>query len=149
MNDNAVSGNREGNMVHIFRPLFGLIGLVCLCVALGSVLNTRRFLSTAQSAQGIVVEIVRSTDSEGGASSAPKVHYTVNGEPYEFTSPITTNPPAYHEGQAVRVVYSRNAPGKGRLDVWWEHYFLAMLCAVIGAIFSAVGLNGVLFNRRR
>lgn len=134
-------------MPRLLAAVFALVGIVCLCVAVGNVVRVRAFLATAKSTPGSVIELVQSTDSEGGSSLAPKVRYMVADRPYEFTGSVASNPPAYQTGESVTVLYDPSNPGHGRIDAFWEHYFVAILCGILGSAFTAFSL-GVLFVRR-
>ena len=136
-------------MNRLFRLAYGLIGIVCMCISVGTAINVRRFFASSDSAPGTVVELVRATDSKSRAKSVPKVRYTAHGATYEIKGTVSTSPSAYHIGQTVRVVYNTAAPEKGRLDVWWEQYFVSMVLGVIGAVFTGMGFCGAGMCRRR
>ena len=118
------------------------IGLVCLACALTGLINTQVYLARAERAQGTVVEVVGSRDSDGGMGYVPRVRYSVEGRPYEIMGATSTNPPAYYKDQNVDVLFSRANPSKGTLDVWMEHYLLVIICTVIGLAFLAAGIWG-------
>lgn len=136
------------NMTRIIPPACVVIGIACLCVAIGSLILTNRFLAAAVSTGGVVVDIVQSQDHEGNRTFAPKVRYHVNEREHEFISPLTSGWPAYRKGQEVTVVYARAAPDKGRLDVWWGHYYVVVVSGFFGVVFTAMGIGWVVAARR-
>ena len=136
-------------MLRLIRSILGLIGIVCLCIALWSVINTHHYLATARIAPGSVVEMMESRDSDGGINYLPRVRYSVDGAAYEITGSISTNPPAYHAGQIVRVTYDRSLPARGRLDGWRENYFVSTICGVIGLVFTAASLSRIAIGQHR
>jgi hypothetical protein len=90
-------------------------------------------------ADGAVVAMDES-DSDGSTTYAPIIDYVVDGETYTMNSSSYSSPPAYHVGQAVRVVYDKANPGKARIDNFWELWLLPIIFISIAALF------GLIFN---
>jgi len=88
-------------------------------------------------ADGTVVALDES-DSDGGTTYAPIVEYVVDGETYTMNSSSYSSPPAYHVGQAVRVVYDKANPSKARIDNFWELWLLPIIFISIAVLFGLV-----------
>lgn len=129
--------------------LCALTGVVCLCIAVWSTVQTRRFLATDLPAAGTVTAIVPSQDRDSNRTFAPRVRYLAEGQAREFTSILTSVRPAYRVGQEVRVLYDPAAPGRGRLDNWWGHRYVTVVSAFFGVAFSALGFGTIWVERRR
>ena len=90
-------------------------------------------------ADGTVVRMDES-HSDGSTTYAPIVEYVVDGETYTMNSSSYSSPPAYHVGQAVRVVYDRANPSHARMDNFWELWLLPIIFISIAVLF------GLIFN---
>ena len=118
------------------------IGLLLLFAAAWSVWSTKAWLARAVEVQGSVIEMVRVRDSEDkGYLFSPVVRFqTADGATHEFQSGLRTNPPAYHAGQSVAVVYDplvpQSAAIRGVLSLWLTPIILSF----IGTIFLAIGI---------
>jgi len=62
----------------------------------------------------------------------------VDGETYTMNSSSYSSPPAYHVGQAVRVVYDKANPSKARIDNFWELWLLPIIFISIAVLFGLV-----------
>ena len=124
------------------------VGLVLLLAAVWSVWSTKAWLARAVEVQGLVIEMVRVRDSEDkGYLFFPIVRYrTVDGTTHEFESGLRTNPPAYHAGQTVAVVYDplvpQSAAIRGVLSLW----LMPIILNFIGTIFLAIGTAMMLMS---
>ena len=88
-------------------------------------------------ADGEVVGMDES-DSDGGTTYAPIIDYVVDRETYTLNSSSYSSPPAYHVGQAVRVVYDKANPSKARIDNFWELWLLPLIFIPIAVLFGLV-----------
>jgi hypothetical protein len=122
----------------VFIPL----GLLFLLGAVWTASSTRTWIARAVEVQGTVIEMVRIRDrDDGGYMFAPLVRFqTADGRTTEFQSILQTNPPAYHAGQTVSVLYEPGAPQsatiRGLLTLW----FIPLLLGFVGSIFTIVGI---------
>ncbi len=102
--------------------------------------------------QGAVTELVESQSEDGGVSYAPIVEYEVDGQTYSFNTRNYSNPPAYHVGQQVTVLYDPAKPGFGRINNVWELWLLpGILCPaalVMFLVFNGIALYQVMRRRR-
>jgi len=121
--------------------------LGCLIAAVGVwfTVHWYRFASTALRADGTVVRLVRSSDG----TSAPVIHYQVNGQAFKLQGRLYSKPPAYSVGDKVSVLYRPDEPGTGQIDSFTEHWIVPLLCGGSGAVFVAVGFATILARTRR
>jgi hypothetical protein len=64
------------------------------------------------------------------------------GEPVEFKDRIGSNPSLYHVGEAVTVLYERDAPThKAMIDRGLWNWLPSLLLGLFGAVFTLVGLR--------
>lgn len=131
----------------IFLP----IGLAMLGAAWWSFSEDRAFNRDALSGSGTVVALTFSRDSDGDTSWRPVVEFADrDGATHRFTGRVGSNPPSYHEGEQVNVIYNGWAPGDARIDSFFDRHFGMALFGGMGTIFSLVG-GGLLYAvvRRR
>ncbi|MDP5240807.1 DUF3592 domain-containing protein [Uliginosibacterium sp. 31-16] len=127
------------NPLKIFQYIFGGIGAVTLIIALILFANTRSFLSEAQRAPGVILELVAS-ESDDSTVYHPVVGYqTPDGENRFFQSSVGSNPPAYEEGEKVEVLYSPSKPDDARINSFFSLWGGALIVGGLGSIFFAVG----------
>ena len=124
------------------------IGVVLLLGAAWTVSSTKTWIAHAIEVPGSVIEMVRVRDSDNiGYMFAPVVRFkTVQGNTVEFESSFRSNPPAYHTGQAVTVLYDpaepRSAAIRGFLSLW----LMPMILGLIGSVFLIVGTAMVVLS---
>lgn len=140
------------DVVKIVRFVFGVVGAGLLVGALFAVQNTRSFLGEAVSGDGTVMDLVESrssSDTGDRYSYAPVVRFvTDRGETVTFTSSVSSNPPSYHVGEAVDVLYSPAEPQRARIHDWFSLWGLASILGVMGTVFSTVGIGLVVAGGR-
>ncbi|GAB2879421.1 hypothetical protein GCM10027046_04210 [Uliginosibacterium flavum] len=129
------------NPLKIFQYIFGGIGAVILIIALIWFANTRSFLSEAQRASGVILELVAS-ESDDSTVYHPVVGYqTPDGENRFFKSSAGSNPPAYDEGEEVEVLYSPAKPDDARINSFFSLWGGPLIVGGLGLIFFAVGVG--------
>lgn len=117
------------------------VGLLLFLAAAWSVWSTNKWLAHTLEVEGVVIEMVRTRDSEDkGYLYSPIVRFeTADGKTHEFQSGLRTNPPAYRAGQVVPVVYDPGVPDaamiRGVLSLW----MMPVILGFIGTIFVAIG----------
>jgi hypothetical protein len=138
----------------LFTAIFTLIGLVLMLVGGFLALRTQKFLGSAASAEGTVVELVRSVSSRSRGRDSktfrPVVQFTTaDGRPIEMVSRVGSNPPSYSEGEKVRVWYDPANPHEAELDGFFALWFLPLLFTGMGAVFASIGLGFSLSAKAR
>jgi hypothetical protein len=126
----------------IFSLIFGFVGFILVGLALFFWLRTRAFLGTAQKAQGTVIRMVYSSDSDGGGGYSPVYTFrTMSGQVIEVTDNISSNPPQFKEGQMIDVLYDPENPGRARINKWFNLYFVPLLLGFLGLVFGGIGIG--------
>ncbi len=141
------------------RKLFWIFLFVGIGTLYGSWVfynSTKIFLKTAQTADGVVIDVIskRSSDSDGHTSYSyyPIVRYKApSGESLQFESNYGSNPPSYNKGENVEVLFDPGDFKNARINSFLALWLGAIICGIIGTIFSLIG-GGVLwygFNKKK
>ncbi|TMR92325.1 DUF3592 domain-containing protein [Nonomuraea basaltis] len=145
----------NGRLFTIVGGIFGLIGLVLLCIGVGLAASTASFLTSAKQTDGTVVALTARTtttrSSDGRARSDtswyPTVEFTVDGRRYSFQSSTGSNPPSYKKGESVPVAYDPADPSNGRIASVWSAFLAPLIVGGLGVVFTPIG--AVLFVKGR
>jgi hypothetical protein len=129
-------------------PALFILGFTLLFLSHYSYRKTEAFLQNAKNASGRVVELRERDSSDGGSSTyAAVVEYRDdNGETRQFIDSFSSNPPVYHSGEDVSVLYNRDDPREVQIDRGRTNYWLTGLLGGLGGLFTLLGL---ISNRRR
>ena len=122
----------------IFGLVFSLIGLFLLFFAFNAWRSEAAFMKQAQTTMGAVVQLAP-VQGRHGVTYAPVIRYLVNGTSYQFQSHSSSNPPAYHLNQYVKVLYNKADPSKGEVNSTFGKWGTAMILGLMGIIFFSVG----------
>ena len=124
---------------YLFLLIFGGIGAALTLVAVFLWSGTRRFVSESLRAQGTVIRLAESRDSDGTTYS-PVVRFAARGGgEFEFTDPVSSRPAGYRVGQQVEVLYHWQDHNRARLASPFRLYFVPGLLGFLGLIFTSVG----------
>jgi hypothetical protein len=134
------SSTRATAALFILPVVFSLLGLSMLSVAGWTGYRSWAYRQSAQSAQGTVIALDWSGDSES-SGARPVVRYEVRGEPYEITGSVSSSPPAHAIGDPVRVLYPPGQASAARLDEWFDFWFLPVFLGGMGLVFGLVGVG--------
>ncbi len=125
----------------IVAIVFCFVGFLLPALALFFWLRTRAFLGTAEKAQGTVIRMVYTRDSDGGGGYSPVYSFrTISGQTIEIHDNMSSNPPQFKEGQIIDVLYDPQNPNKARINKWFNLYFVPLLLGFLGLIFGGVGI---------
>lgn len=131
----------------IIGIVFSLVGLLLTAIGVFIWIRTRIFLSTAQEVKGTVVRMVYSHSSEGGGGYSPVYQFrTLEGQTIEAGDSMSSNPPMFHEGQIIDVLYDPKNPQKARIKKWMSLYFVSVLLGGMGLVFGGVGVVMLIFK---
>lgn len=129
---------------------FILLPLSAVILAIASVWYTYTsytFLTTGVKVQGTVIRLT-SSNSDGSTTYSPVFSYTYEGQPYEYESINSSNPPTNKVGDVETLLINPDNPSKARQNNFWELWLLpAILCPV--SIFMLILSIGVPFLVRR
>ena len=127
----------------VLLPLgLGFLGLGLLFVGLAAFFffRTRKFLETAVSTSGTIVDLVASSGSEGGTVYQSVVQFmTADGQTVTWQESMASNPPAGQPGDQVPMLYDPTDPNDARIAKPFRMWFLPGLFALLGVIFDGVG----------
>lgn len=146
---------RNGRLFTIVGGIFGLIGLVLLCVGIALAASTASFLASAKRTDGAVVALTartnttRSSDGHTRSDTSwyPTVEFTVDGRRYSFQSSTGSNPPSYKKGESVPVAYDPDDPSNARIASFWSAFLAPLIVGGLGVAFTPIG--AVLFVKGR
>lgn len=120
--------------------IFLAVGAPMLLVAVFLVVRTRRFLESAVDTTGTIVNLLESTDSDGGTTYQAVVRFeTADGREIEWAETMASNPPAGQPGDEVPMKYDPANPENARIAKTFRIWFLPGLLGGLGAIFFVVG----------
>ena len=131
----------------IIGIVFSLVGLLLAAIGVFIWIWTRVFLNTAQEVKGTVVRMVYSHSSEGGGGYSPVYQFrTIDGQTIEVADGLSSNPPMFHEGQIIDVLYDPANPQKARIKKWMSLYFVSALLGGMGLVFGGIGVILLIFK---
>lgn len=114
-----------------------LLGLGALALVLSGVTAVPQwwFLRGAATANGRVVDLIESEDSDFNTVFKPVFEFVdEQGEPHRFASRTTSSPAPYEIGDDVKVFYPVDAPEKAVEDAFftlWGYPAIALLFATL------------------
>jgi hypothetical protein len=123
-------------------PVLVVIGIA----AIGLGVNLGRQLAHREAAgvraPGVVISLADNWDSDGTVYH-PVVRFTdATGEPVEFKDRIGSDPPSYHVGEAVTVLYEKDAPAQqAMIDRGGWNWLPSILLGLFGTIFAFAGFR--------
>lgn len=134
------------DVLRIIKIIFSLVGLAMLAGALYLVNHTRQFVATAQTVEGVVIEILPMRSSSGNTPSnsttyKPLVQYTdLQGQTRTFQPSGSSNPPSHVEGEVVQVLLDPQGQNP-KLDGFLALWGAASIVGGLGAMFTLIGLG--------
>ena len=117
--------------------ILNILWIVLLAAGLLLAYNSWRLTTQGQSVEGTVVKMISSED-EDGVTFAPVVEYDANGNTYSYESSNYSNPPAYHVGQQVKMIYDGEHPDQARISNFVELWLAPLLLIPFGFGTAAV-----------
>jgi len=124
--------------------IFILFGIAVLIGDFLIIRNTVSFLSNSVKANGNVVAMVQTVYFDKAGSHytyAPQVSFVDNfGLPTTFTSNVSNNPPAYHVGEKVPVLYDKNNHQNAKINTFFQLWLGPIIMSFFGIIFVLAGL---------
>lgn len=125
--------------INVVKYAFAIIGACMLAGAFAIYSSTASFLERSVSAQGTVVELIRSRFSDS-VSYYPVVEFsTPNGRQVEFQSNSGSSPPSYNQGEQVSVLYEPSNPEAAKINGFFSLWGGALIVGGIGSVFGLIG----------
>lgn len=128
---NTTISPKPGRWFGCLGLVLNLIWIVLLAAGLLLAYNSWRLTTHGKSAEGTVVKMISSED-EDGVTFAPVVEYDANGNTYSYESSNYSNPPAYHEGQQVKMIYNADHPDQARISNFAELWLAPLIMIPLG-----------------
>ncbi|MGI5267942.1 DUF3592 domain-containing protein [Nonomuraea sp. CA-218870] len=146
----------NGRLLTLVGGIFGLVGLVLLCVTVALAASAASFLASAQQTDGTVVELTEQTSTTRNRDGFyrhttvwyPTVEFTVDGRLYSFRSSHGSSPPAYAKGESIPVAYDPDNPYDARIASFWPAFIAPVITGGLGALFTPIGTILFLKGRR-
>lgn len=133
--------------VSIISYIFALVGIGMLAGAIYLFTNTQAFLDKAAVSEGVVIDLALSRSSDS-TTYQPIVEFTTDtGIVTEFVSSSGSNPPSYHRGETVEVLYDRADPYNARINGFFSLWGGATIVGGIGAVFFLIGFGILLVGK--
>lgn len=128
--------------VSIVFNIFLVVGLIMLTISGIICYNVKKFNATAVKTSGTVIDLIAKRSSSGKSSTySPVVTYNdASGTKHRYISSFSSNPPGYDIGETVEILYDPKKPDDATIAGWSE-YFGAMICGILGLVFSLTGLG--------
>jgi hypothetical protein len=131
------------------RILIAMLAIGCaLCAVLGlwSLSDTLQFRFSAQTAEGVVTAIERSSPPsvEASVSTVPVVRFMADGQTVEIRGQALSEPPELRVGDKVTVFFPPGRPEDGRIGT-----FLQQFSSALWYLVSALVLAGLWVLARR
>lgn len=133
-----------------FGAIFGVIGLGMLAGAIFAGSRTLSFRADSREADGVVVDLASSRDSDGDTMYKPVVEWTgPDGSPRKLTGSVGSSPASHSRGERVKVRYKPGVPESARLDSFMENWFLSLILGFLGVIFTGIGAGVTIHEWRK
>ncbi|MGB8261715.1 MAG: DUF3592 domain-containing protein [Terracidiphilus sp.] len=115
-----------------------LVGTAMLAVAGFQAWRISRFVERSEFAQGTVTALepvskAGNRDADRNVTYAPVFTFsTKDGKTVSVLSRTSSNPPAFHLGDRVTVLYDPANPEEARIDRLWQLWSLPLIFAALG-----------------
>lgn len=120
--------------------VFMIIAAILLMAAAFLARSTRRFVRSAVSAKGTIIENTISTDTDGDPIYKPRFTFALpDGQEICVQSSFGTNPPSFRKGQSVTVLYDPSIPEHAKVNTFMQLWGSTLVCGGIAVVFLAVG----------
>jgi len=129
----------------VLAGLWVVMGLVFVCIGIGVNLYTAQFAKTARSADGVVIDLERSSSERSGTTWCPVIEFDDHhGKTYIVQLSMCSSPPGYWRGEKVAVLYAEDNPKNAKINdnrMYWFGYLFAGLgggFAVLGGLWLTI-----------
>lgn len=126
--------------------IFIVLGLFFVGIAFYMYTDQTAFLAVSKTASGTVISNVSHSDDDGYTYSPVVSFTTKEGELKQFESNNASEPPAYHVGEKIEVLYDPANPDHAQINNFFESWLGCIILGFIGAMFSIVGFIAIFFR---
>jgi len=133
----------------ITKYVFVIVGCGLILATVFVYQNAKTFLKSANEAEGIVVELLRTRSERSSATSGssstsyvykPVVKFnTMAGKSIEFISSTGSNPASYSKGEKVIVLYLSTNPHNAKIKSFFSIWGVVVILGGIGCVFTFIG----------
>jgi hypothetical protein len=135
---------RQRAQLRRLAPFLLLAGIGMLALGVYQSRMLLQLQSSGARTPGTVTSLVSSSSSNGGVTYYPLVTYTDGeGRKVDFKDSTGTNPPMYHVGEAVTVLYLPGETGRAVIDRGVWNWLPSVILYVLGGAVFAGGLAGL------
>lgn len=125
-------------------PVLLLLAGIFFVVGLIIHQDTSQFLQRAARAEGEVIELRQTRDSDGDLLYRPVIAFvTQNGERVVTEAGSASNPPSHRVGDRVALYYDPASPDQIRLDSFSDLWLLPTIFIALSALFGLGGLSAI------
>jgi len=120
-------------------------GLVCLAIGSPALVNSLRFVVTAQQTTGVIVDVL-----PADRDYRPVVQFTTaHGQRVEFAARETAGDQShYRVGQQIGVLYAASNPNHARLDIWQSRWGIDAILPALGIFLLVISAVSLRLERR-
>lgn len=124
--------------------VFLIVGTIFTAVGVNRIRQQRRFVATAKTATGTVIEIneeFQRVNRERRLLKYPVVRFsTLDGQEIEFQSSTGTNPSRYRVGDQVTVLYQPDDPQQAEIQSFLSLWCLTIIMLFLGVVSLVAGI---------
>lgn len=140
----------DAKIMLLFFSIFGAAGLGLTYFAYTMLTETLDLRARGTAVSGTVTRLEYRRDSDGDGAYYPEVTFTAqDGREFRFMNNSGSNPASFDEGETVGVLYPPENPQDARIDAFFSMWGGVLICGLIGAVFSCIGLGGLLYYVRK
>jgi len=115
---------------------FFVVSAIALTVAVARYKSTKRFLQTASTTVGTILENVCRTDNEGQPCYYPRFAFeSPDGREIVVESSFGTNPPSFRPRQQVIVLFDPSEPKRAKINTFSQLWGVAIVFGIVGTVF--------------
>ena len=127
--------------IAVLETIFFVVSSTLLIAAVFLFRSTKRFLKSAKTASGIVLENVCQTDADGDPYFCPRFSFkTAEGQEIVVQSCNGTNPASFRVKQSVTVLYDLENPEDARINSFGQLWLGPIVFGIVGGVFLGIDL---------
>jgi len=141
----------KGGLPGWFYVLFVGLGVIFIFIGLLTAGSARRFLATALSAEGRIVDYTEDRDLDDEQTMyTPVIEFTTAGGQVQRFSAGVSSSSKPRVGRQVTVLYDPTRPERARLRSWAALWMLPAIFIGLGAVLAVLGATlGLMLRPRR
>ncbi|MDS0790296.1 DUF3592 domain-containing protein [Proteus vulgaris] len=130
--------------------IFAIIGVIIFIVALFVIKSELHLVRNGIETTGVVIDQSMSQSSNERSVYHPIIQFTTNdNRKITFRSLEGSNPPRFHLGENISVIYLQNDPQRATINNFLGLYGAGTILGIFGLVFASTGLIPLYFIRRK